>query len=203
MEHPLITSYNILQDKINTLRVQAKNAASQAITELTKDYFAKYPDTVEQIFFRIYTPWFNDGEGCELTVDEPQVVLFTDDSEDKYEEGNRLDNSVEYYEQKIKEWELFNADPEAYKDALVAASPNRFHRWDPRETYTPHYESVEELHEKIKQINAYPIGFVEDTRAIINFITSVEDTILEELFDNHVTVRITASGIEKEEYSHD
>jgi hypothetical protein len=203
MKHVLITQYQSLMDNITALRAEAKAAASQILQETTAEYFAKYSDTVEQIFFRIYTPWFNDGEACEITIDEPRVVLVADPYEEKYDEGSYLGDNIEYYEYKLCDWGLFNADPEAYKDAIELASPGCFTRWSPRENYKPHYESVEELLIKIKQVKAYPEGFVEDTNTIMQFIASLEETMLEELFGNHVLVRIAASGVETEEYSHE
>ena len=203
MNNELISIYEALIYQIDALRAQAKTIAHEVLHETTRLYFTKYPDTVEQIFFRIYTPWFNDGESCELTVSEPTVVLLEDPNEEKYNEGTYLGDSIDYYEQKLREWALFLADPEAYKDKIELASPGCFHRWSPRENYKPHYESVEELQEKIQQVKSYPEGFVEDTESILQFISSLDEKMLEELFGNHVVVRITASGVETEEYSHE
>jgi hypothetical protein len=203
MKNELITIYQELNNKIQAMRAEATDCAKRALQEATAEYFAKYPHTVEQIFFNLYTPWFNDGESCELTMSDACVVLLTDPDDEKYEQGSNLGENVEYYEHLLHKWELFNADPEAYKDTLELANPNTFHRWYPRESYKPHYESVEEIHEKIQQISSYPPDFVSDTNFLLQFINSLEAEMLEELFGNHVTVRFSASGVTIEEYSHD
>lgn len=199
----LIPIYNNLMSQISALRAEAKEAASHALHETTKQYFEKYGDTVEQIFWNQYTPWFNDGDTCEFSVGDIHIVLLSDESEDKYSEGSYFTDDTVYLKTQIADWERFNADPEAYKDALEAANPNYFSKWHPRERFYPHYETLADLQAKLEQTTAWPEGFAEETQAIISFISSLDEDILEELFDNHVTVRITASGIETEEYSHE
>lgn len=200
MNDELIATYNDLMAKIDALRAEAKDKASAILQDGTREYFAKYGNLVEQIFWNQYTPWFNDGETCEFSAGDPMLVLVADDSEDKYSEGSYFAIDVEYIKENIAKWEKFNADPEAYKDTLGG---NYFSSWYPREKYTPHYESLETLKEQLEQANSYPTGFVSATSVLMSFIASLDDKILEDLFDNHVTVRITASGIETEEYSHE
>ena len=203
MNIDLLTPYNILMDKINALRAEAKETASNILHEGTKSYFAKYGHLVEQIFWIQFTPWFNDGETCEFSVHEPHIVLYSDSDEDKYEEGSRFHTDIEYYETALAEWEQFNANPEAYKDNLEKQNPNYFSRWSPRSSYRPYYETVEDLTRYVEEYKSYPDGFVQDTEALFEFISSIDDEIMEELFGNHVLVRINANDIETEEYSHD
>ena len=199
----LISVYNNLMAQISALRAEAKEAASNILHETTKQYFEKYGELVEQIFWTQYTPWFNDGDTCEFSTSDVRVVLRADESEDKYSEGSFFPDDLTYLKSQIADWERFNADPEAYKDALEAANPNYFSKWSPREQYKPYYETLEDLQNKLEAASGWPDGFVEETYAIVSFISTLDDDILQELFDNHVTVRITASGIETEEYSHE
>jgi len=203
MNIDLLTTYNELMNKITALRAEAKTRASAILHEGTKSYFEKYGHFVEQIFWTQYTPWFNDGESCEFSVGEPNLVLVADENEDKYEEGSAFHNDIERYKTNLARWAEFNADPEAFKNKLEVSNPNYFNRWNPRESYVPHYETAEELESHVTKAKSYPEGFVSDTQALFDFIASIDDEIMEELFTNHVTVRITANGIETEEYSHD
>ena len=204
MNTDLMATYNDLMAKIQALRVEATAKAKIILEDGTREYFAKYGHIVEQIFWNQYTPWFNDGETCEFSASDPMLVLVADDSEDKYSEGSYFHLNTDYLEKNIAEWEQFNADPEAYKDRVQAQSGGtRFNKWYPRETYVPCYESLEALQDQLAQANAYPVGFVEATTSLLSFISSIDDDILQELFGDHVTVRITASGIETEEYSHE
>jgi hypothetical protein len=203
MDKELLFTYNLLMDKITALRAEAKTTASAILHEGTKSYFEKYGHVVEQIFWTQYTPWFNDGETCEFSVGEPNLVLTTDENEDKYEQGSAFHTDIDGYEASLAVWAEFNTDPEAYKDNVAATRHNFFDRWNPRETYRPYYHTEEELHSYIAQVKSYPDGLVTDTQALFDFISSVDPAIMEELFTNHVTVRITANGIETEEYSHE
>ena len=203
MDKELLFTYNLLMDKITALRAKAKTTASAILQEGTKSYFEKYGHIVEQIFWTQYTPWFNDGEACEFIVGEPNLVLVDDENEDKHTEGSAFHTDIEGYEASLALWAEFNADPEAYKNKIAATYPNYFNRYNTRETYRPYYHTEEELRSYIAQAKSYPEGLVADTKAIFDFISSIEPAIMEELFTNHVTVRITTTGIETEEYSHD
>lgn len=203
MNIDLLTTYNMLIDKITALRAEAKYTASAILHEGTKSYFEKYGHVVEQIFWTQYTPWFNDGESCEFSVGEPNLVLTTDEDEDKYEQGSAFHIDIEEYEAGLAIWAEFDADPEAFKDKKEAEYPGYFDRWNLRETYRPYYHTEEELRSYIVQAKSYPEGLIADTQVLFDFISSIEPAIMEELFTNHVTVRITATGIETEEYSHD
>lgn len=204
MLEDFLKTYNELTAKIDELRAQARVAADHILKEGTKSYFEKYGDIVEQIFWQQYTPWFNDGDTCEFSVHEPQIVLRADDSEDKYEEGSPFYSDISYYHESLATWREFNADPEAYKDKIAASyGGNYFSKWNTRDSYKPHYVSEQELLNRIEQYNSYPPDFVKDTTALMEMIYSMDNSIMENLFGNHVTVRITANGIETEEYSHD
>jgi len=204
MKTDLLTTYNDLMDKINALRAEAKEIASNVLHESTKSYFEKYGTIVEQIFWHQYTPWFNDGESCEFYSHEPNIVLYADVTEEKYDEGSMYCSDLAEYEASLAKWAEFKADPEAYKDKINAEYNGKyFTAWHTRDNYKPHYISEQDLLERIEQYKSYPEGFVEDTDALLDMICRVNDEIKEQLFGDHVTVRITTNGIETEEYSHE
>ena len=205
MRMDLLSTYNDLMSKINSLRAEAKEAASTILHEGTKSYFEKHGSVVEQIFWHQYTPWFNDGETCEFSTGEPLVVLYSDTTEEKYDEGSVFCSDIDTYKVSLALWAEFNADPEAYKDKINANAGGRYFdgRWTTRENYKPYFESEQSLLDKVAQYNSYPEGLVEDTNALLDIIYRIDDSIKEELFGNHVTVRITANGIETEEYLHE
>jgi hypothetical protein len=190
--------------KIDVLRAEAKEAASAILHETTKAYFEKHGSIVEQIFWHQYTPWFNDGDTCEFSVCDPNVVLYADTNEEKYEEGSMYCSDLAEYEANLAKWAEFKADPEAYKDKINAEySGKYFNVWNTRDNYKPHYISEQDLLERIEQYKSYPKDFIKDTDALLNMIYKIDDSIKEELFGNHITVRMTANGIETEEYNHD
>lgn len=205
MDKELLFSYNLLTDKIAALQAEAQEQAKQILHQGTKAYFEKYGDTVEQLFWNQYIPWFNDGDTCEFSVGDVYVVLRNDESEDKYSEGSEYDSNIDTYKDALAKWAEFNADPEAYKDRVNAERGGIYFdtRWNTREKYTPFYLSEYELRERIARTEGYPEGFVEATSELMRFISSVDENIMEALFNNHVTVRVTATGIETEDYSHE
>lgn len=205
MDKELLFNYNILTDKIAALRAEAQEQARQILHQGTKSYFEKYGDIVEQLFWNQYTPWFNDGDTCEFSVGDVYVVLRNDEDEDKYSEGSEYDIHIDAYKDALAKWAEFNADPEAYKDRVNAEYGGNYFNtlWNTREKYTPFYLPEYELRERIARYEHYPEGFVEATSELIRFISSVDENIMEALFGNHVTVRVTANGIETEEYSHE
>ena len=204
MKSDLLTAYNNLMAEIDALRAEAKTTASEILHETTKAYFEKHGSIVEQIFWHQYTPWFNDGDTCEFYSHEPNVVLYSDDAEEKYDEGSVYCNDIAEYESALAKWAEFNADPEAYKDKIQAEyNGNYFSKWTKREHYVPYFISEQDLLAKVAEYNTYPQGFVEDTDALLNMIFAIDDSIKEQLFGDHMTVRITANGIETEEYNHD
>lgn len=205
MTKDLVTTYNDLISKITALRAEAKEVASAILHEGTKSYFEKHGTIVEQIFWQQYTPWFNDGETCVFSTGEPNIVLYADTNEEKYEYGSDFCNDMAHYKDMLDKWAEFNADPEAYKDKINANTGGNYfnNNWNKREHYKPYYLSKEELLAKVAQYNSYPKDFVKDTDAMLDVICSIDDAIMEELFGNHITVRITANGVETEEYNHE
>lgn len=201
----LLNTYNDLMSKINALRAEAKEAARAILHEGTKSYFEKHGSVVEQIVWRQYTPWFNDGETCEFYAHEPFIVLHSDSNEEKYDEGSLFCNDIDTYKASLALWADFNADPEAYKDKINANAGGRYFdgRWTTRENYKPYFESEKTLLDKVAEYNSYPDGLVMDTDDLLDIIDRIDDSVKEELFGNHVTVRISASGIETEDYLHD
>ena len=115
----LISIYNNLMSQISALRAEAKEAASNALHETTKHYFEKYGDTVEQIFWNQYTPWFSDGDTCEFSVGDIHIVLLSDESEDKYSEGSYFTDDTVYLKTRP---EVLHAETNAI--AKIARSTN-------------------------------------------------------------------------------
>lgn len=73
--------------KIDNLRAlmsekekELQEAGNKAFKEYVKIFFAACPE-VQAIVWSQYTPYFNDGEACEFSVNEPTFV-FDFDSED-------------------------------------------------------------------------------------------------------------------------
>ena len=205
MSEELFTVYNNLTKEIRQLREKAMELAKQYLHEATKSYFEKYEDTVEQIFWHQYTPWFNDGDNCEFSVGDVRVVLRDDDDEDKYSDGSQFDLDIGTYKDALDLWKQFNADPEAYKDKVNAEHGGNYfdNRWLLREHYKPYHLSEQELQNRIVWFTKYPEGFIDDTTKLISFISSIDEDQMKELFDDHTTVTLSIKGVTTEPYDHE
>lgn len=82
---------------------------------------------VEAIIWDQYTPYFNDGEPCEFSVNDPRIVFEGADEDDEYSDygdGSVDSWSLDYYREKNPEYlpkaalALTNEETEELRNAL-------------------------------------------------------------------------------------
>ncbi len=75
-----------IESKLRKLVKKSKNTLQKEFHKAFKDLFAKYP-LLEEISFKAYTPYFNDGEACNYrsTHDYPDITYDGQEYEDGYE----------------------------------------------------------------------------------------------------------------------
>jgi hypothetical protein len=82
-------------DEIKTLMDQAREAmrtnGRQALGTLFTELFAELPE-IKKVVWEQYTPYFNDGESCEFSVNTPRFL--TEEEEDYEDEGECLYESI-------------------------------------------------------------------------------------------------------------
>lgn len=73
-----IADFNKKMSKVNEemsrLRKSFAESGKELLVGSMKGFFQKYP-AVESVFWRQYTPYFNDGEPCEFQVHEQSLRL--------------------------------------------------------------------------------------------------------------------------------
>lgn len=220
MQSELLSEYNELTATIKALREQAKEKAKTILKQGMASYFQKHGSLIRCITWTQYTPYFNDGESCEFSVNEPVALmwpLIPSDDEDEEDDDYSEDSKHTYYApefdlqalaERIELMTAYEADPVAWSKAKVAERnttmrgsyryPDNYYI-----TYPPDQYSVEELKLMVIRAEQVTDEFKRDTDAVLIFIASMDEEVLEELFGDHVRVIITAEDTIVEEYNHD
>lgn len=71
-----VPEYDALIDQLEAAKAKVREQATVAVAALFKAFFAKYP-AITAIKWTQYTPYFNDGEPCEFSTNEPYACTKT------------------------------------------------------------------------------------------------------------------------------
>ena len=214
----LKSEHTSLKSRINALKAEMQENSKVLMKEAFREFLEKY-DNVDNIFWTQYTPYFNDGEACEFSVNDVYLVLKGDEDACEYE-GSDLTDKDDIADLKkmiadIEEWE---------KDPMAAAQKHqreyyiRYNR-DPflpsrysgtteeqMRKWKPHYRSKEEYIEQLTYaenlVKTYP-HLKSDFKEVQNMIAGIDEDLMKAMFGDHAKVIVSASGIEIEEYHHD
>ena len=90
------TKMRKLNQEIEAKKQELKKQSETLFRESVKEIFTKYP-TLESFSWTQYTPYFNDGEPCEFSVNDPGIYLVDDKTSEE---------DIDYYEGDISSWGL-------------------------------------------------------------------------------------------------
>lgn len=181
------------------VHAEIKVEARKVIEAIGDEFFARNPSVVA-IRWTQYTPYWQDGDTCTFSAEDPELQLFaTEEDEERYFQGHQgLLRTRGYREREIEEIEAEIAGgPAAKKD-----------RWSRPRTQKDIDEAraeivkIDDEIEKAGGVEAYT-KIVADFEVVSNIIKSIKDDDLEIVFDDHVQVFVTKDGITVEEYEHD
>lgn len=215
--------HSTLQKKINSLKAEMQEKSKELMKEAFRNFFEKYSDVVENIFWTQYTPFFNDGEPCEFSVHDAFLTLKGDEDACEYE-GSTLysKENVKELESKIKDFVEWEKDPIGAAQAYRSKYITRYNK-DPFEDrysymgmkkspekmmaeWTPHYGSKKDYERELsfakKSVENYP-NLKKDFGEIKSMISDIEEDLMKAMFDDHAKVIVTPKGIEVEEFAHD
>jgi hypothetical protein len=154
------------------LAAKFREEAQELFKEVTKEFFETNPG-ITAIKWSQYTPYFNDGEECIFSVNQP---CFTNAPDDELEnvtaygdydgeaEGVWATDSINYVLTSGREWHAETADAIRKSGGIDIASTDSF-------------SSMLQSHE-------------------------MQD-VMQAMFDNHVVVTATRNGFDVEEYDHE
>jgi hypothetical protein len=167
---------------------EAKTKLIESVRADLQQEFAILSDQigVKAVAWTQYTPYFNDGDACEFSVNGKQFSFVTLDEYDALLNKCRLEDNL-------------------YDNYTDVVSPDgklvTFEAWEiyPLEEATSDYqkEKAQKLYTTIGADNA--VKLIKFTQ----LINSIDDSIYLELFGDHVSVIMTPTETIIDEYDHD
>ena len=213
--------FKTLQERIEALNVEMQEKSKVLMKEALRDFFEQYDGVVHNLFWKQYTPYFNDGESCEFGVHDVFITLTSDIDDEDLEEGSTVygTDDVIKLKEKVAVLESFNKDPITAALEHQTSYIQRFKR-DPFEAdrwsgktpkqkmaeWQPDYYSLEHRQKQLADaehlVANYPT-LRADYRDIATLIAGINEDIMKAMFGDHVQVICTKDGIEVDEYDHD
>lgn len=210
----LLKNFDELNNQIEKARQTMRENSKGLIEGATKILFESCPE-IKQVHWTQYTPYFNDGEACEFSVNEFNFQLFVDEDFEPYESSmlytqKQLDSAVKDYETAV----AYQANPEAwvenYKKEYKARWGREYSSYY-RDQIRPHPYDPKEAQETIDEIKAFmekipekrAAQIEENFKAFKNAMNKIPEDVMEAVYGDHALVIITREGTEIEEYSHD
>lgn len=175
------------QKEIEKLKDQLSKDSEKLFKISCKEIFKNNPD-FSSFSWTQYTPHWNDGDSCEFSAHTDYIYI------DEEEEENDLYNAeIDLKELKKKEKTIKNLLAEI--DSLKKQGKKQ-DDWE--------IKHKQNRIEKLNQLN------LEEVEKRFNFLRDINDLLgkidqdtFERMFGDHVKVKVTAQGVETEEYEHD
>jgi len=184
-----LNQLKMIQEKYQEeMRVNGLTALKEALAE----FFDKYPE-VETVQWTQYAPYFNDGDACVFSVNDPHVLFNEHCSAEflkKHLGSSNLENTE--YKKVDHRWVTHSKGPYSDEELIqnyVGVEPKGFEGDNDLCAC-----STESLNDGSSLYNAL--------HELSSGLNVLED-VLEDLFDSHVTVTCTRDEITTEEYDHD
>lgn len=228
----LMARHRQLLKAIADARQEMQENSQTLIEQATAELFRACPE-VQQLHWTQYTPYFNDGDSCEFSVNGICFLLKDDLDEDdewdeEYYEGSSITTiedvddakkdlkSAELWEKDPWEWRLERFGSVAVADLKKWVEDNPNHptmpSWNLPYNYRakPYPDNVADAQRRLDKVVAKYDRLKDrgDTirahvKAVTDFIGSIPDDVMENLYGDHVAVKIDRDGTHVDEYSHD
>ena len=172
--------------RIEEMRKAHMKELQGEFNEIIKLFFEECPK-VQAVVWSQYTPYFNDGDECVFSVNEPSFVTKNFDRDDllnPYE----YEDTDEYGSLIVANWEDYIQNSKAQ-----LAKPNATD-WV-NEYYPKHIATLEQMQQD------FP-GYDVKIKAFANLLSENED-MLREVYGDHVAVYLTPNEVIVDEYDHD
>lgn len=207
-----------LKSRMNALKAEMQENSKILMKEAFREFLEKY-DVVDNIFWTQYTPYFNDGESCEFSVGDAYLVLKDDEDACEYEGSSLTDKEdIGNLKKTIAEIERWEKDPMAaaqkYQQERIAKygrdpfAPSSYSgsTLDQMKKWKPHHgtkeQYVKELATAEEFAKLYP-NLKSDFKEIQKMVSGIDEDLMKAMFDDHVKVVVSTTGIEIEEHQHD
>ncbi len=220
----LIEKIKEQQNVINTLKATYREELQKELNVMVKEFFAVTPE-IETIHWTQYTPYWNDGEECTFSVNEicysPRGADHGDiDFYDDYD--IKLVDSKTLEEAKLEYAEVENARGGPYHKDDPFFIKYKYQLFDYKYNYSlrtnVHSDSInlsmrsahlQELEQTIKfgeqaiQENWNVDRALKNFKEFSDFINNIDSETMQYIFGDHVSVILSRSGIDTQEYEHE
>lgn len=176
--------------KIEEMRKAHMKSLQTDFNEIIKLFFEECPK-VQAVVWSQYTPYFNDGEECVFSINDPCFVTENFDPGD-LQNPYEYEDEDEYGTLAIPSY-VANWDEAIARDRAEIAKPTAS-EW--AKGYYPNVIARIEQHQK-----DFP-GYDVKIKAFANLLSDNED-MLKEVYGDHAAIYLTPSEVIVEEYIHD
>ena len=202
--------------KMAAIKKEMREKTQPILNNAIQTVLKEVPE-IEKVFWVQFTPYFNDGDTCYFSVHEPAIILRGDENYDDYE-GSILysEENLERAREDLEDVIEYNKDQEAWKDKFIEEIREKYGvavargYANRRQWLSPTYKNVEGAKLEIAYIENYfnkygdRVSVIEEARSqLTTLITSIDESVMESIYGDHVRVTVSLEGTEIEEYSHD
>jgi hypothetical protein len=204
----LAANFKQLNEEIEKAMAQMKSDSQALVEQAAQELFQAAPE-IDCIFWRQYTPYFNDGEPCSFSRHDIYYNLAGDDPDDC--EGSYL-YTQDDYERALKNLQTVT---EYVKDPLAWFNKIKIERnlphTDRPEWHLPWPRTVEAAQAEVANIELQRTAYsVEDADRINNafeqlcaHIQLIPDEIMLAVYGDHAKITISREGTVVDHYDHD
>lgn len=176
--------------KLEEMRKAHMKELQGEFNEIIKLFFEECPK-VQAVVWSQYTPYFNDGDECVFSVNEPSFVTKNFDREDllnpyEYEDADEYGSLI--VPSYVGDWQA------AIEHSRSDMSKPNVSDWA-KNYYPKHIATLEQLQQD------FP-GYDTKIKAFANLLSENED-MLREVYGDHVAVYLTPTEVIVDEYDHD
>ncbi len=162
--------------QINEIKQQLVDKLKPRFKDLFIPFLTKYPQ-VKEVRWTQYTPYFNDGESCEFSVNELNGFIDPNEESEEYDECD-YEGTFPMYSHYIDDYGLSTQRDYAREQTDKVLSILNC--------------SIEEL----KEIN-------NDFLVLQEAFESIDSDTMQSIFGDHAIITVTLAGIDCEEYDHE
>ena len=213
----LMKNFDTLNERIKAAHKEMQETSEGLIEEAAKRFLGNCPE-VTGVHWTQYTPYFNDGDSCEFSVNEFcfHILDDEDDELDYFYDSTTIYSQADL-DEAIKDLEVakeYVANVPAWEEKFCREYREKYGRDYPLSTYNrpkPWPSEPERAQERIDKIKVSLEKYTPEVadRILKHFkefksaMNLVPSDIMNSVYGDHVSVVINREGTHVDEYQHD
>ena len=211
----LLNNFDELNGQIALAKKEMREKSTGLIEQATKIFLDACPE-VTGIHWTQYTPYFNDGESCEFSVNEFcfHILDDEDDEIEAYESTTLFTlEDLKAAEEKLEDVKAYVADPEAWRAKYCREYREKWNReyagrmehlYPYPRTVDDAQERIDRIKESLEKYNDEVASRIEKEFAnLTTALSKIPDDIMQAVYGDHVMVVINREGTDIDEYDHE